>query len=75
LAEDAEASAFATVGAMPQGAKTSMQVDFARGRRVEVEELAGAVVRRGLEVGVPTPTFDALYADLKVRVQTNDPKT
>jgi 2-dehydropantoate 2-reductase len=72
LAEDAEATAFAMIGTMPRGGKTSMQVDFERGRRVEVEELTGAVVRRGLAVGVPTPIFDTLYAILKVQVQMND---
>jgi 2-dehydropantoate 2-reductase len=70
LAEDAEATAFATVCSMPAAAKTSMQVDFERGRRVELEELTGAVVRHGAAVEVPTPTFDALYAVLKVQVQT-----
>jgi 2-dehydropantoate 2-reductase len=70
LAGDAEATAFATVASLPPGAKSSIQVDFERGRRVELEQLAGAVVRRGREVGVPTPTFAALYAVLAVRVQT-----
>jgi 2-dehydropantoate 2-reductase len=47
--------------------KTSMSLDFERGRRVELEMLTGAVVRRGHELGVPTPGFDVLYAVLKVR--------
>ena len=29
--------------------------------------LAGTVVRRGTAVGVPTPTFDTLYAVLRIR--------
>jgi len=42
-----------------------MQRDFEARRRVELEHLAGTVVRRAL--GVPTPAFDVLYAILKVR--------
>ena len=71
LADDAVETAFATVNSMPPAAKTLMQVDFERGRRVELEELTGAVVRQGQKVGVPTPTFDALYSVLKVRELTD----
>jgi 2-dehydropantoate 2-reductase len=71
LAEDAVDAAFATVSSMPPAAKTSMQVDFERGRRVELEELTGAVVRQGIHAGVPTPTFNALYSVLKVRELTD----
>lgn len=75
LADDAVDTAFATVSSMPVAAKTSMQVDFERGRRVELEELTGAVVRQGKKTGTPTPTFEALYSVLKVRVQTDGPHT
>jgi 2-dehydropantoate 2-reductase len=71
LAEDAEDTAFATVSSMPAAAKSSMQVDFERGRRVELEELTGAVVRQGKKVEVPTPTFGALYSVLRVRELTD----
>jgi 2-dehydropantoate 2-reductase len=64
---DAEARAFAIVESMPIGAKSSMQVDFERGLRVELEELTGAVTRLGRAHGVSTPTFSALYAVLAVR--------
>jgi 2-dehydropantoate 2-reductase len=74
LADNAAATAFATISAMPAAAMSSMQVDFERGRQVELEELTGAVVRQGQKVGVPTPTFDALYSVLKVRVQTDGPQ-
>ena len=46
---------------------SSMQRDYERQGRVELEQLAGAVVRRGRELGVPTPAYAALYAVLKVR--------
>jgi 2-dehydropantoate 2-reductase len=52
---------------MPPGAETSMQWDYARQGRVELEQIAGTVVRLGRAHGVPTPQFDALYAVLKAR--------
>lgn len=45
----------------------SMQRDFAAGRRVELESLAGSVVRRGRQHAVPTPLFAAIYAILRTR--------
>jgi 2-dehydropantoate 2-reductase len=42
--------------------RTSMDVDRERGRAMETEPLVGVVVRKGRELGVPTPLSDALYA-------------
>ena len=47
-----------------------MQLDFERGRRVELAEITGAVVRLGRRQGVPTPTYDVVYAILRVRAAT-----
>lgn len=44
-----------------------MQLDFERGRRVELAAITGAVVRLGRRVGVPTPTDDVAYGILRVR--------
>jgi 2-dehydropantoate 2-reductase len=52
---------------LPDTHTTSMQRDYEDQRRVELESLAGTVVRRGEALGVPTLNFDALYAILKVR--------
>jgi 2-dehydropantoate 2-reductase len=52
---------------LPDTHTTSMQRDFDGQRRVELEHLAGTVIRRGKAVGVPTPTFDIVYAVLRVR--------
>jgi 2-dehydropantoate 2-reductase len=49
--------------------KTSMQLDFERRRRVELEDLTGAVVRLGRRLGVTTPVYDIVYAILRVRAQ------
>jgi ketopantoate reductase len=52
---------------LPDTHTTSMQRDYDGRRRVELEHLAGTVVRRGLALGVPTPNFDLIYTILRVR--------
>ena len=52
---------------LSDGHTTSMQRDFAAGKRVELESLTGSVVRRGRQAGVPTPIFGAVYAILRAR--------
>jgi 2-dehydropantoate 2-reductase len=50
---------------VPPQAKSSMLEDLERGRPLELPWLSGAVVRQGLEVGVPTPvhaTIETLLA-------------
>jgi 2-dehydropantoate 2-reductase len=56
-----------TIRSLPDEARTSMQRDYEHQRRVELDQLTGAVVRRGQALGVPTPAFAALYAVLRVR--------
>jgi 2-dehydropantoate 2-reductase len=51
----------------PDTHTASMQRDFEAGKRVELETLAGSVVRRGRQVGVPTPVFTTVYAILRAR--------
>jgi 2-dehydropantoate 2-reductase len=43
-----------------------MARDLADGRRLEVEALSGAVVRRGLKLGIPTPVHRMIAAGLSV---------
>jgi 2-dehydropantoate 2-reductase len=50
---------------LPSESKSSMLYDFERGNRLELDWLAGAVVRMGREHGVPTPANAAVYAALK----------
>ena len=52
--------------------RTSMAIDYVQGQPLEVETILGQPVRRALELGVATPTMDALYAlvraaDLRLR--------
>lgn len=45
--------------------RSSLAHDLSHGNRLEVETLAGSVVRSGREVGVPTPLNGVIYACLK----------
>jgi 2-dehydropantoate 2-reductase len=54
--------------AMPPGMKSSMLEDLERGRRLELPFLSGAVVRRGRELGVPTPVHAFIATVLKPHV-------
>ena len=67
LPADIEERALGILMSMPASHKTSMQRDFERHGPNELEPLTGYIVRRGREVGVPTPSFDVVYAILKTR--------
>ena len=69
LPTDAVETAVRLIQALPADMRTSMQLDFERRRRVELEELTGAVVRLGRRLGVPTPVYDVLCAVLEVRAR------
>jgi 2-dehydropantoate 2-reductase len=45
---------------------SSTAQDLARGKQTEIDSLNGYIVRRGAELGVPTPSNFALYAMVKV---------
>jgi len=48
---------------------SSMAQDLLRGRRLELDWLSGAVVRRGQARGVPVPAHRAIYAALVLSAQ------
>ena len=50
---------------LPPSTRSSLLIDLSQGKRIEVEALQGSVVRRGSNVGVPTPIMATLYAVLK----------
>ena len=50
---------------LPQTMTPSLLIDLTAGKRLELEALQGAVVRRGRARGVPTPVLDTLYAVLR----------
>lgn len=49
----------------PADMYASMYHDLNRGKRLELESLSGLVVRKGRELGVPTPVHAMAYACLK----------
>jgi len=49
----------------PPDMYASMYHDLARGRRLELDSLSGLIVRKGNELGVPTPAHAIAYACLK----------
>jgi len=51
---------------LPAQWRSSMARDLEDGRRPEVDALSGAVVRRGLKLGVPTPIHRTIAACLSV---------
>ena len=53
------------VPSIPGTMRSSLLIDLAQGKRIEVEALQGSVVRRAARVGVPVPIMSTLYALLK----------
>jgi 2-dehydropantoate 2-reductase len=54
------------IDAIPGSMRSSLLIDLQQGKRIEVEALQGAVVRRAQKLGVPTPIVSTLYAVLKL---------
>jgi 2-dehydropantoate 2-reductase len=55
----------AYTAALPPATRSSLLIDLAQGRRLEVESLQGSVVRRAARAGVAVPIMTTLYALLK----------
>jgi 2-dehydropantoate 2-reductase len=65
LPADAVDRALAFARNLQPGIRSSLAHDLSQGNRLEVETLAGSVVRSGREAGVPTPLNGVIYACLK----------
>jgi 2-dehydropantoate 2-reductase len=50
---------------IPRSMRSSLLIDLSQGKRIEVEALQGAVVRRARHAGLAAPIMSALYAVLK----------
>jgi 2-dehydropantoate 2-reductase len=50
---------------IPPSTRSSLLIDLEQGKRIEVEALQGAAVRRAQKHGVPAPILSTLYALLK----------
>jgi 2-dehydropantoate 2-reductase len=53
------------VEGIPGTMRSSLLIDLSQGKRIEVEQLQGSVVRRAARAGVNVPIISALYAVLK----------
>jgi 2-dehydropantoate 2-reductase len=53
------------IDGIPGSMRSSLLIDLSAGKRIEVEALQGAVVRRAARLGVPVPIMSTLYAALK----------
>ncbi len=54
------------LGEAMSGATSSTAQDIARGKKTEIDSLNGYLVRRGAELGVPTPVNQTLHALVKL---------
>lgn len=61
-ADTSLAEQWGIIEALPAGLTTSTARDVAAGRPSELDAIAGAVVRAGRRLGVPTPIFEELLA-------------
>ena len=53
----------------PPETKSSMQLDFERGKRTELESLAGYIVRKGPGLGLEVPLHNMVYSRLTKKLQ------
>ena len=65
LAPDIVADTVSSIEEHLADLQASMHTDLMAGRPLELDALNGAVVRAGIEAGVPTPVNDLIYAMLK----------
>jgi 2-dehydropantoate 2-reductase len=65
VAADVKESTIRYVESVPPSMRSSLLIDLQQRKRIEIEALAGSVVRRGRAAGVPTPMMLALYSVLK----------
>jgi 2-dehydropantoate 2-reductase len=66
LPHDIADTVLALAGTMPNQYSSTAQ-DLARGKPSEIDHLNGYVVRKGAEIGVPTPANLALQVMVKLR--------
>ncbi len=66
LSETASIQAVTYIAVAMAGQKSSTAQDMARHKPTEIDHLNGFIVRRGLELGVPTPVNQTLYALVKL---------
>lgn len=65
VAPDLLARGIQYVDTVPASMRSSLLIDLSLGKRIEVEALQGAVVRRAAALGLPVPVMATLYAVLR----------
>jgi len=65
VAADVLERVLAYVDGVPETMRSSLLIDLSQGKRIEVEALQGAVVRRAAISGVAVPVMTTLYAVLR----------
>jgi 2-dehydropantoate 2-reductase len=65
LADDTRQRIIDYMNGIPKSMRASLLIDLQQGKRIEIEALQGAVVRRGAALGVSTPIMSTLYAVLR----------
>jgi 2-dehydropantoate 2-reductase len=73
VADDFVAGRMAFIDTMPAEARASMANDLARGNRLELDFLSGAIVRRAEQYGLATPVHRDLYAALVLHIDGAGP--
>jgi 2-dehydropantoate 2-reductase len=58
------------VDGVPASMRSSLLIDLSQGKRIEVEALQGAVVRRAAVHGLPVPVMTTLYGVLRAAAAT-----
>lgn len=66
VAADTAARISKYIEGIPGTMRSSLLIDLSQGKRIEVEALHGALVRRAARAGVPVPITATLYAVLKL---------
>jgi len=67
LSSDAVDKAMEMIASFGYHSKTSMQLDFEKGRPTEMDTLTAYLCQVGKESGVPTPLHDEVYTTLKLK--------
>ncbi len=66
--QDIKAATIEKANAFPLETKTSMQVDFEKGKKTELETFTGYIVHQGKKRGLSVPVHEKVYNALKKRI-------
>lgn len=72
LPEDIVPLSLEKVSDFPYDTRTSMQMDFEKGKKTEVESLTGYIVKSGIKLGIKTPLHQKVYSELLKRLPQNN---